>query len=97
MTDSPHHRHRTLGLITEGRPKYRWAKLSLSGKVHYVEKVLIRWETSGGTFSKPDVTFLMACGPQRHDILPITDHRMMDRCARCDNRFHALQEPCLFR
>lgn len=84
--DKATHRMRDGSLATHATSKIKWARISHGGKVHRVEHVIVRWNFKGGTRDKPDVTFVMACGPQRHNILPSINEPYLARCARCDSK-----------
>jgi hypothetical protein len=73
-------------LVTRARSRVPWARITPRGRVHRVQYVIVRWNFNGGTPDRPDVTFVLACGPQRRAILPAAIHDAAgDRCARCDN------------
>ena len=80
------HRFANGDLVTTARSRVEWSRVSLSGKVHRVDSVIIRWNSHGGTREKPDMTFVMACGPQRHILIPAPQHDLRERCARCDSK-----------
>lgn len=75
-------------LVTRGTPKVKWARIASGGRIHRVTQVIIRWNFYGGTYEKPDVTFVIACGPQRHTIEPVmvAFPNLWDVCARCDSK-----------
>lgn len=74
-------------LVTRARSKVTWGRITPRGRVHRVEYVIVRWNFNGGTWERPDVTFVLACGPQRHAIIPAAIHDAAgERCARCDNK-----------
>lgn len=78
------------GLVTRGRSRVQWARITSGGKVHHIQGVIIRWDFRGGTREKPDVTFMASCGPQKHAILPAPDHALIERCVRCENLYGRL-------
>lgn len=80
------HRLKDGSLVTRGRPKVQWARVSTTGKIHLVLHVIIRWNFHGGTYERPDVTFVLACGPQNHTLFP-TDRVPGAVCARCDRKW----------
>lgn len=72
--------------VTHGKSKIKYARISATGKVHVVLRVIIRWNFYGGTREKPDVTFTLACGPQTHHPIPAPGFHPHEMCARCENR-----------
>ena len=82
--DKATHRFRDGTLATKGRSRIEWARLSRYGRVHAITGVVIRWNFHGGTWERPDVTFVALCGPQRHQVIPAPCHDPLDRCLRCD-------------
>lgn len=62
-----------------------WARITPRGRVHRIVGVVIRWNFLGGTWERPDVTFVLACGPQRHAILASPEPHPLEVCARCDS------------
>jgi hypothetical protein len=78
------HRFHDGSLATHGRSKVEWAQIAPRGRVHRIVGVIIRWNFMGGTREKPDVTFVAACGPQRHAIYPKPNACQWERCARCE-------------
>jgi hypothetical protein len=85
--DKATHRFRTGELATHATPKVRWGRISPHGRVHYISWAIIRWNFMGGTFEKPDITYALLCGPQRHTVFPDEQHPVSERCARCDNKY----------
>lgn len=85
------HRFRDGNLATAGRSRVEWASITPSGRVHHVENVIVRWNFLGGTPEKPDVTFVLTCGPQRHAVIPRPQHDALARCARCDSKLSKAQ------
>lgn len=79
------HRFHDGSLATSGTSKIKLARITCNGKVHKVQKVIIRWNFMGGTFEKPDVTFVMLCGLQRHVVFPAPNTPYSAMCVRCDN------------
>lgn len=80
------HRMTNGWLATHAKAKCEWARISRNGKIHRVEQAIIRWNYYGGTWEKPDVVFVMACGPQRHSGFPVSNPDVLDMCARCDSK-----------
>lgn len=73
-------------LVTRARSRVTWARITPKGRVHRVQYVIVRWNFNGGTWDRPDVTFVLACGPQRHAVIPAAIHDAAgERCARCDS------------
>lgn len=85
IEDKATHRFNNGDLATRGGSKVNWARITRNGKVHRIVGVIVRWNFMGGTFEKPDVTFVLACGPQRHILVPDENPLPLDVCARCDN------------
>lgn len=83
------HRLKDGSLVTRASSRVEWAQVSRTGKVHHIKGVVIRWNFMGGTREKPDVTFVLTCGPQNHTIYPVYDPTMGNVCARCDR--HAVR------
>lgn len=71
-------------LVTHADSKIQNARIAPYGRVHRVTHVILRWNFMGGTHNKPDMTFVMACGPQRRHIHPVPVVDPCDMCARCD-------------
>lgn len=84
--DNATHRLREGWVVTRGKSKIKHARISSTGKVHIIKDVIIRWNFYGGTREKPDVTFVLLCGPQTHHPQPALGFRPHDLCARCGNK-----------
>lgn len=87
------HRLRDGSLVTNAKSRVRWARVSSTGKIHLIDKVIIRWNFHGGTFQNPDVTFVLACGPQNHTIFPLEYRIPGEVCSRCDRKGLHLDDP----
>jgi len=86
--DKATHRFADGKLATQAKSKHEWGRISTTGKIHKVSAVIIRWNFNGGTFERPDITYVMECGPQRHTLLPvdIAWATLEQVCARCDSK-----------
>lgn len=84
--ERPTYRGSDGSLATRGRARFQFARITPAGRVHKVVGVIVRWNFLGGTRDRPDVTYVLACGPQRHAVAPV--HGSPDPwtvCARCDS------------
>jgi hypothetical protein len=84
--DQKHHRFGNGNLVTRAKSKVKWAQIAPGGRVHFINEAIIRWNFHGGTFAKPDITYVALCGPQRHHLFPVCNPEPRDICARCDAR-----------
>jgi hypothetical protein len=74
-------------LVTWARARFQFARLGVgNGRVHIITGAIVRWNFLGGTWHKPDLTFVTACGPQRHQVIPVTNPSPLEVCIRCENR-----------
>jgi hypothetical protein len=91
--DKPTFRFSDGKLVTRGRARFEFARLSDTGVVHTVDAVIVRWNFMGGTREKSDVTWMMLCGPQTRQPIRVTRPMLYGRlCSRCENRRIRIRE-----
>ena len=85
---APFYKDHPMQIASIARPRFNHAQISVSGKIHMVTHVIIRWNFLGGTYTHPDVTVCLACGPQSHWVHPVWTLEYVcpsSMCARCRN------------
>jgi hypothetical protein len=75
-------RNRYEGLVTHAYAKFKYARISVQGKVHVVLGAVVRWDIA----PFPQVTYVIKCGQgQRSFVYPVEENKLIPRtcCANC--------------
>lgn len=74
-------RHPSAGLITRAKLNFQYGRISITGKIHYFEYAIIRWNVD----PFPQISYIYQCGPQSIVVFPVKpeDIKPFQLCARC--------------